>query len=322
VGVTSEARSVAVAGATSNPTKRVVALLNFLARRPGRVYSLSDLARELGISKSTLHPLVETLADAGYLMRDEETRLIRLGPVLTGIGAAALGHRAHMVDALRPALEALAHDFDSHCLVSAVYGDWIVPIAAAGEPSRVTTLFRLGARANPFAPPMGVLFLAGMPMSDVQDWMDRAQPPLQPGEIELTLSAVDLLRTTGLAAASRLDVKARMEKALDEYAGSQDGTGGLPDMMRELRRGNYLVTDFTETEPREIDWIGIPLCDDRGRVDSALVVLNLPHAITGPELLEIADRMIATVHSIPGVRLLPEADIRRRTRARAPDVRG
>lgn len=57
-----------------------------------------------------MHPLVETLADAGYLMRDESSRLIRLGPILTGIGAAALGHRAHMVDSLRPAMEELAHD--------------------------------------------------------------------------------------------------------------------------------------------------------------------------------------------------------------------
>ncbi|MEU7811695.1 helix-turn-helix domain-containing protein [Pseudonocardia sp. NPDC049154] len=298
-----------MAGATSNPTKRVVALLNFLARRPGRSYSLSDLSRELTISKSTLHPLVETLAEAGYLMRDESSRLIRLGPVLTGIGAAALGHRAHMVDSLRPAMEVLAHDLDAHCLVSAVFDDWIVPIAAAGEPSRVTTLFRLGARANPFAPPLGVLFLASKPMSEVQDWLDRAQPPMDPAEIELALSAVDLLRTTGVAAASRLDVKARIEKALDDYATVADESQ-LPDMMRELRRSQYAFTDFSRLDRVEVDWIGIPLCDERGRVDAALVVLNLPDRRNGPEMLEIATRMKDAVRAVPGVRLLAGTDER------------
>jgi DNA-binding IclR family transcriptional regulator len=309
-----------VAGATSNPTKRVVALLNFLARRPGRSYSLSDLSRELTISKSTLHPLVETLADAGYLMRDESSRLIRLGPVLTGIGAAALGHRGHMVDSLRPAMEELAHELDAHCLVSAVFDDWIVPIAAAGEPTRVTTLFRLGARANPFAPPLGLLFLAGKPMSEVQDWLDRAQPPMDPAEIELTLSAVDLLRSTGVAAASRLDVKARIEKALDDYTLVAEQPQ-LPDMMRELRRSHYALTDFAQPERVEVDWIGIPLCDDRGQVDSALVVLNLPDRRSGPEVLEIAARMRAAVADIPGVRPLAGTDGSTLVQATGRDIR-
>jgi DNA-binding IclR family transcriptional regulator len=307
-----------VTGATSNPTRRVVDVLNFLARKPNRVFSLSELSRELGISKSTLHPLVETLTDSGYLMRDNATRMIRLGPVLTGVGAAALGHRGHLVDSLRPVLEHIAHDLDAHCLVSAVFGDWIVPVAAAGEPSRVTTLFRIGSRANPFAPPMGVLFLPGRPMAEVQDWLDRAQPAMEPAEVELHLSTLDLLRTTGVAAAARLDVKARIEHALDEVAatGNERNTG-LPELMQELRLGHYLVTDFADPTPLAVDWIGIPLCDERGRADSAMVVLNLPRAQSGPEILQIGKRMMAAASAVPGVRLLSSTNGRKAPRAAA-----
>lgn len=297
-----------MAGTLSNPTRRVVELLNFLARRPGREFSLSDLSREVGISKSTLHPLIETLAEAGYLMRDDKTRLIRLGPVLTGVGLAALGHRAHLIDSLRPAMEDLAHELDSHCLVSAIYGDWIVPIAAAGEPSRVTTLFRVGARANPSAPPMGVLFLAGLPMADVQDWMDRAQTPMEPAEVELALSSMDLLRSTGFAAASRLGVKARIEQALDEFTNPPERTNAAESLFGELRRSQYLITDFTAEQPVEVDWIGIPICDEQGRVDCALVVLNLPHSQTGPEIMRIARRMQNAVRPVRNVHLLPGTD--------------
>ncbi len=299
-----------MAGTSSNPTRRVVELLNFLARRPGREYSLSDLSREVGISKSTLHPLIETLAEAGYLMRDDKSRMIRLGPVLTGIGAAALGHRAHLVDSLRPAMEDLSHELDSHCLVSAIFGDWIVPIVAVGEPSRVTTLFRVGARANPFAPPMGVLFLAGRPMAEVQDWMDRAQqPPMEPAEVELVLSSIDLLRSTGVAAASRLGVKARIEQAFDEFTNAPERTSAAQGLFGELRRSQYLITDFTAEQPVEVDWIGIPICDDRGRVDCALVVLNLPHRQTGPEILQIARRMQDAIRPVRNVHLLPGTDL-------------
>ncbi|ONH55544.1 hypothetical protein CcI49_28995 [Frankia sp. CcI49] len=294
-----------MAGASSNPTRRVVALLNFLARRPGRMFSLSELSRELEISKSTLHPLVETLVDAGYLMRDDATKVIRLGPVLTGIGSAALGHRGHLVNSLGSAMENIAHGLDAHCVISAMFGDWIVPLAAAGEPSRVTTLFRVGARANPFSPPMGVLFLPGQPMGEVQEWLDKAQPTMDPAEVDLTLRALDLLRREGFAAATRLDVKARIEQVLDGvvYA-APERSPQFQEMLRELRRGQYLVTDFTFEERREIDWLGIPLCDARGRVDAAFVVLNLPRPLSGPEIVEVAERMKAAVRETPGTRLL------------------
>lgn len=60
-------------------------------------------------------------------------------------------------------------------------------------------------------------------------------------EIELTLSAVDLLRSIGMAAPSRLDVKPRVEKALDGYTVVADQPQ-LPDMTRELRRSTRSPT--------------------------------------------------------------------------------
>ncbi|MEV5561045.1 helix-turn-helix domain-containing protein [Nonomuraea wenchangensis] len=295
-----------MAGAASNPTRRVVALLDFLAQHPGRAYSLSDLSRELGISKSTLHALVETLADAGYLLRDAGTRLIQLGPVLTALGHAALGQRGVLIDSLRPAMEKIARELDSHCVVSADFGEWIVPLALAGEPARVTTVFRLGARGNPFAPPMGTLFLPGRPMSEIQEWLDRAQPPMQPAEVELHLSAIDLLRANGFAAATRLDAKARLERALDGFHvdGAPEESDVVRELLGEMRGARYMVLDFADPEPREIDWIGIPLLDRGGRVQLALVVLNLPRPLSGPEILEVVRLLRESASGVPGVRLL------------------
>ena len=289
--------------APSNPTRRVVIILNFLTQHPSRTFSLSELARELGISKSTLHPIIETLTDAGYLMRDAETRQIRLGPVLAGVGTAALGHRGHVIDTLRPAMESIAHQLDSHCIVSADFGDWIVPLAAAGEPSRVTTLFRVGGRANPFIPPMGILFLPGRPMSEIHEWLDRSQPPLEPSEIEFNLSAIDVLRVNGFTATARLDVKARLEKAFDGDV-SPEKSRAFKDLMREIRGSRYLILDFSNPEPQEVDWIGIPVLDQRGRVELALVVLNLPHALTGPEILDVVALMRNSVAGLAAIHLL------------------
>ncbi|SNQ45765.1 Transcriptional regulator, IclR family [Frankia canadensis] len=289
----------------SNPTRRVVALLDFLGRHPGRTYSLSELARELEISKSTLHALVETLVEAGYLIRHEDTKAIELGPVLAGIGHSALGRRGHLIDSLRPAMETIARTLDSHCLVSADIGDWIVPLAAAGEPSRVTTLFRVGGRSNPFAPPMGILFLPGRTMSEIHDWLGRARPALGAVEQELNLSAIDVLRTNGFAAAARLDAKARLERALDElHLGKRpEHSESVTALLSEMRRAPYVLLDFDDPNAREIDWIGVPLLDGRSRVTLALVVLNLPSPMSGPDVLKVARYLRASLAVHPEVRL-------------------
>jgi DNA-binding IclR family transcriptional regulator len=302
-----QAEEICVAGAQSNPTRRVIALLNFLAQRPSRTFSLTELARELSISKSTLHALVETLTDAGYLMRDAETRQIRLGPALTGLGAAALGRRGHLIDSLRPAMEAIARELDAHCIVSADFDDWIVPLAAVGEPRRVTTLFHVGGLANPFTPPMGILFLPGRPMSEIQEWLGRADPPLNAAEAELSLSALDVLRVNGFTATARLDVKARLDKAFEDLQADEDPEKAAlyKDFLKEFRRSRYLILDFTNSTPQEVDWIGIPLLDENGRVELAVVVLNLPDPLTGPEILDIARLMRGAVADVPGARLLP-----------------
>ena len=61
---------------TSPPTERVVAVLDFLAQHPHDRFGLSELARQLGLSKPTCLGVVSTLTDSGYLVRDSRTRPI------------------------------------------------------------------------------------------------------------------------------------------------------------------------------------------------------------------------------------------------------
>jgi DNA-binding IclR family transcriptional regulator len=51
--------------------------------------TLTELARHLGIHKSTAHNILETLARHGFVRRDATTRRYRLGPTLAALGHAA-----------------------------------------------------------------------------------------------------------------------------------------------------------------------------------------------------------------------------------------
>ena len=291
----------------SNPTRRVVDVLNFLARKPERSFSLSELARELDISKSTLHPLVETLVMSGYLLRDRE-KLLHLGPVLTGVGQAALGHRGELVDVLRSPMAEIARVHDAHCVMTAELGDWVVPLAASGEPSRITTLFRIGARTQPFAPPLGVLFLPGRRMGEIQDWFSHAASEPDPQEVDAVMRALDFLRSRGMAAAARTDAKARAERLMLGPTASiseRDGDSVVSDLVDQLRRTQYLITDFDYTDPREIEWVGIPLMNRQGRVDVGVSVVNFPKALTGREVLDVGEDLRERMSRIGGVTLSP-----------------
>jgi DNA-binding IclR family transcriptional regulator len=58
----------------------------------GRDATLTELARDLGMHKSTAHNILETLARHGFVSRDGATRRYRLGPALPALGhAAAIG---------------------------------------------------------------------------------------------------------------------------------------------------------------------------------------------------------------------------------------
>lgn len=58
----------------------------------GRDATLTELARGLGMNKSTAHNILETLARHGFVSRDGLTRKYRLGPALPALGhAAAVG---------------------------------------------------------------------------------------------------------------------------------------------------------------------------------------------------------------------------------------
>src|SRR5207248_704067 len=66
--------------------ERVVAVLNFLTAHPDESFTLSELARRLGLNKATCHALLMTLTEAGYVLRHPTRMTYMLGPALVAAG--------------------------------------------------------------------------------------------------------------------------------------------------------------------------------------------------------------------------------------------
>ena len=76
-------------GSYSQSLERGLAILS--AFRSGRpMLGVTELAREVGLSRSTAHRYVSTLATLGYLHKDAETHKYRLGPRVLDLGFSAL----------------------------------------------------------------------------------------------------------------------------------------------------------------------------------------------------------------------------------------
>ena len=75
--------------AISQSLERGLAILSaFTSTRP--LLGVSELAREVGLSRSSAHRYIATLATLGYLEQDRATRRYRLGPRVLDLGFSAI----------------------------------------------------------------------------------------------------------------------------------------------------------------------------------------------------------------------------------------
>lgn len=122
----------------SPPTQRVVAVLDHFVTHGGARSGLSELARATGLAKPTCLGILTSLAEAGYLVRDQKDKTYGLGPALIAAGALARRNFA-AADVAARHLSALSDRYQAACTASAVVGGEVMVLAStspAGAPGR------------------------------------------------------------------------------------------------------------------------------------------------------------------------------------------
>ncbi len=157
-------------GRTSPPTARVLAVLEFLARHERERFGLSELARRVGVSKPTCLGIVATLAESGYVLRDDRDKTYRLGPALIPLGRAARASlRADPAggDVLAGLWEAFGHPAS----LSGVVGDRVTVLDVAVDPER-PAMVTVGD-GYPFTPPIGLMYVLWDRTGRLERWLAR-----------------------------------------------------------------------------------------------------------------------------------------------------
>jgi len=137
---------------------KAFALMEEVAKEPGRL-GISELARRLGLPKSTVHGLVRVLLEQEALVRGPDHRGFRLGPRLYRLGRVAAVNLS--LEALvQPYLEALSRELEETVFLGTCNGQGITITAKADSPKEFKLTAPVGTKLPLLAGATAKVFLS------------------------------------------------------------------------------------------------------------------------------------------------------------------
>jgi DNA-binding IclR family transcriptional regulator len=149
-------------GSTSAGVKATLAVLDLLAAQSP--LSLSEIARELGLAKSTLHRIGAVLVERGWAVKDSDGRFA------LGIRALRLGSSSSdlpIVIAFRTAAAEFLTRHDETIALAVLDGDESLFLAFEETSQPVRLVTHIGSKTPAFASASGRVVLASLPPASV-----------------------------------------------------------------------------------------------------------------------------------------------------------
>lgn len=168
---------------------RTVELLEFFARHEG-LHSLGDVHARLGYPKSSLHVLLRTLVDLGWLETDLTGTLYRIGMRALLVGTSYIDSD-EVVQFSRDALDEVAEATEETVHLGRLVGTDVVYLATRSSPHYLRPFSRVGRRLPAHATALGKALLAERPDEAVRAMLPQTLDALTPG----TLTTPDALLT-------------------------------------------------------------------------------------------------------------------------------
>jgi IclR family transcriptional regulator, pca regulon regulatory protein len=165
---------------------------------------IAEIAREVGLNKSTTHRYVNTLAVLGYLHQDPESRKYRLGARAVEIGFAALNSIEITRIAAGP-LQRLADETGFTVSMAVLDGPEIVYIERrrTGQDRQLDLNLQVGSRLPAYCTALGKVLLAAEQPAQLRALLDRIDLARRaPNTItarEHLLAALDRIRRGAVA---------------------------------------------------------------------------------------------------------------------------
>jgi IclR family transcriptional regulator, KDG regulon repressor len=136
---------------------------------------VSEIGRQLGLNKSTVHDIVATLSRHRLVERDGTTKTYRLGHALAELGQRA-GARANLQTAAHPRLVAFARSVEETVLLGTYYDGHVTIVDREEAPHALKITSPIGHRLYYSVGAFGKIFLAAMTDPQVTELLSDKPP--------------------------------------------------------------------------------------------------------------------------------------------------
>jgi len=287
-----------IAGSHTNSAARAIAIVEFLASRPGQTFTLSDIARRCGLRKSTAYTILGTLHEAGWLTRSPADLRYGLGPTLITIGKMAEEARPEVTLA-RPVMQALAVELQRECVLSTAMGDEIVVLETTGV-TGVRGRARQPGQRVPMVAPFGTVFVAWHDSPGRKEWYRRSALA-EPERIQELEHILEATVRRGYVVTIKSDPHDRMNQvmnAVPDEATIQDVRRLLREQLSNLPPVEYLVSDETPEHRYMVETLQAPIFDADHAPRYALTVNDIDRELDRDTVARLGARVRAAADQV------------------------
>jgi DNA-binding IclR family transcriptional regulator len=266
-------------------------LLWHLARSPSESYSVSELARMVGVPRATCDSILQALAEHGLVMRREPAGRYQLGAVCVALGDAA--RAAHPVlDAASAEAEQVARALKGNVAVCTRTGDEARVVAAFDHGPPFGIRAHVG-EAIPLVPPFGAVFVA-WDDAGADRWFAQADADVEERYLDHYRRALDAVRRRGYSVSVATTERSEYVDALETLIASPESEQARrtrDEMIREMQSSEYLATDIGEDTRIRLNQMSAPVFDAKGGVGAAIMLLSPRYDLTGAEVRDLGEQI-------------------------------
>jgi IclR family acetate operon transcriptional repressor len=151
---------------------RALSLLEIMADNPEEC-SLSEISEQANLPSSTVHRLLTSLMQVGYVAQDPSTNRYCLGNSLIRLSHVAV-RKHNLIRIARPWLEKTAAQTGETVNLTTRFGDSVIQLDHVDSPNMLRVSYPAGERFPLHASASGKVFLAFMPQSELDQFLVRA----------------------------------------------------------------------------------------------------------------------------------------------------
>ncbi len=184
-------------------TTRALDILEYLADVGGAGSTLTELAAALDAPKSSLFPIVHTLAERRYIRLDRETGRYAVGISAYALGAAyTAGRNRNALRYIQEVMEDIVERCEETCQLAVLDGRDALYLGKADSNQAIRMISRLGSRLPANGTALGKALLSGLTAEEVRACFPDGLPRLTEHtvtDMDVLLEQLADIRTKGIA---------------------------------------------------------------------------------------------------------------------------